>query len=112
MDQPFVRPDKTTLKVPVPTWGQVRKMAEKLLAELGGPQGAALRLTYDDFYVLGFLVSLHDDIADGHLFAPIPTGAIADACNKGLSPREEEALQKQSEIFKKHLKPHRRKRDR
>lgn len=49
------------MSVESPTWGQVQRMAEMVLARLGGPKGAADGLSYESFYTLSLLASLNLD---------------------------------------------------
>jgi hypothetical protein len=52
---------KTKPRVQSPTWGQVQKMAEVVLAKLGGPDKAADGLSAESFYALCLLASLKLD---------------------------------------------------
>ncbi len=46
-----------------PTWGHLQRMAEVVIAKLGGPAGAASGLSYESFYTLSILASLNLDKA-------------------------------------------------
>jgi hypothetical protein len=44
-----------------PTWGDLHRMAEVVMSALGGPKGAADRLSWESFYTLTILASLNLD---------------------------------------------------
>ncbi len=51
-----------------PTWGQVKRMADVVFINLGGPEGAANKLSYESYYTLSILVSLNLDKAKSKEF--------------------------------------------
>lgn len=44
-----------------PTWGDLQRTADVVLNLLGGPKGAADKLSWDSFYTLTILASLNLD---------------------------------------------------
>jgi hypothetical protein len=44
-----------------PTWGDVQRLAEVVMHELGGPVGSAQKLSVASFYTLSLLASLRLD---------------------------------------------------
>lgn len=44
-----------------PTWGHLHRMAKVVLEQLGGPAGAASKLSGESFYTLTVLASLNLD---------------------------------------------------
>ncbi len=52
---------KCTPHVESPTWGDLQRMAEVVIARLGGPVEAAKGLSAESFYALTILASLNLD---------------------------------------------------
>lgn len=44
-----------------PSWGDVQRMAEVTISALGGPKGAADKMSWESFYTLSLLASLRLD---------------------------------------------------
>jgi len=59
---------KVTPHVESPTWGHVQRMAEVVTDLLGGPQGAANKLSAESFYALTILASLNLDEGKANAF--------------------------------------------
>ena len=53
--------EKVCPHVESPTWGQLQQTAETVIGLLGGPEGAASKLSYEKFYTLTILASLNLD---------------------------------------------------
>jgi hypothetical protein len=60
---------KPKVTVESPTWGDLQKTAERVIELLGGPAGAAQKLSVEKFYTLTILASLMLDEAKAN--API-----------------------------------------
>lgn len=48
-----------------PTWADVRRLAEVVMNLLGGPKGAADKLSIESFYTLAYLNALNTDGSKG-----------------------------------------------
>ena len=57
----MARKEALRLTAESPTWGHVQRMAEAVLAKLGGHRGAADSLSGESFYTLTVLASLRLD---------------------------------------------------
>ena len=44
-----------------PSWGQLQKMATTIIDVMGGPKGAAEKLSWENLYCLSILASLNLD---------------------------------------------------
>ncbi len=53
--------EKVIPSVESPTWGHLHRMAEVVMRELGGPAGAAHKLSGESFMTLTILASLNLD---------------------------------------------------
>ena len=51
-----------------PTWGNLQRTAEAVINALGGPKGAAHKLSWESFYTLTILASLNLDERKGKAF--------------------------------------------
>jgi hypothetical protein len=55
-------------RIESPTWGELQRMAEAVMEEMGGPSGAASALSGPSFYALSILASLNLDDAKAKAF--------------------------------------------
>lgn len=62
---PASKPVYEPLPPRVPTTREVQRMASVVLEALGGPKGAADKLSVESFYALAYLAALNTDGKDG-----------------------------------------------
>lgn len=60
--------EKLNPHIESPTWGDLQRLADVVLHHLGGPKGAADKLSMESFYTLTILASLNLDDAKAKAF--------------------------------------------
>ena len=61
-----MRPPRASIESP--TWGDLHRLAEAVAEILGGPAGAAKKLSFENYYTLSILASLNLDEEISKLF--------------------------------------------